>query len=110
MDSNNMFGKLCKIKNAARDIQSLMDLGTTTISRRDRLYSPIPVPQAFYERAQKIYENVAAMKLETLSLITQLEADYQNPEHPTDEEAREIERKQYSDKCETTPERRRDDG
>lgn len=105
MDSSDMYGKLWKIKNIAKDIQSLMELGVVTTQRRDRLYSPIKVPETLFKQAETIYETVAAMKLETLYLITRLEADYQNPEHPKD--AKPL---KHDSQVESTPERGRDDG
>jgi hypothetical protein len=108
MDSKGMYGKLTKIKSAAKDIEALVELGIVTTQRRDRLRSPIAVPASFYQDAEKIYENIAAMKLETLSLITHLERDYQNPEHPTEPPPP---RKFEGDSAvASTPERSRDDG
>ena len=107
MDSSDMYGKLWKIKHAAKDIQSLLELGVVTTQRRNNLHSPIPVPQTFYKQAEKIYDTIAAMKLETLSLITHLEADYQNPEHPEDTRPPAL---VTSSRDASTPERGRDDG
>jgi hypothetical protein len=100
MDSSDMYGKLWKIKNIAKDIQLLVELGVVTTQRRDRLYSPIKVPETLHKQAETIYDTVAAMKLETLHLITRLEADYQNPEHPKDAKPPKNE-----SKGESTPER-----